>query len=309
MTTSGQAVEFSIEFGKTNNPFTWTHITCDSEFVNTALSKLALPKAAKEGLIAEETRPKSVAIENGLLICLRAINFNSASEPDDMVSLRLWLCENCIVSATKKNRGLRSVIQLKNDIGQGKKVSSLGDWLFQLLDKITDKISDEVEMMENRIEAFEELLNTDPEALERQNIINTRKQAAQIKRFISPQREALDALQFNAPQFSQIESFRIKEQSDRLLRYLDTLEVFKERCSLIQDELRHITAEKQSDRMYVLSLVTAIFLPLSFLTGIFGMNVAGLPGVEYGPAFNILMGGMVTIAVLIFVIMKLKKWW
>jgi zinc transporter len=72
--------------------------------------------------------------------------------------------------------------------------------------------------------------------------------------------------------------------------------------------LRNRIAEQQGMRMYVLSLVTAIFLPLSFLTGIFGMNVAGLPGTENPQAFTLLGVSMLAIAIGIGGYMVWKKW-
>ena len=77
---------------------------------------------------------------------------------------------------------------------------------------------------------------------------------------------------------------------------------------LLQEEFRSRIAEQQNQRMYVLSLVTAIFLPLSFLTGVFGMNVMGLPGVDNPLGFVWVAGSMLLLAVLVAVWMKVQKW-
>jgi len=77
---------------------------------------------------------------------------------------------------------------------------------------------------------------------------------------------------------------------------------------VLQGELQNRLAEKQNARMFVLSIVAAIFLPLSFLTGVFGMNVAGLPGLEYPNAFNILTGSMLVLAIALVAYMRWKKW-
>ncbi len=77
---------------------------------------------------------------------------------------------------------------------------------------------------------------------------------------------------------------------------------------MLQGELQNRLAEKQNARMFVLSIVAAIFLPLSFLTGVFGMNVAGLPGLEYPNAFNILTGSMLVLAIALVAYMRWKKW-
>jgi len=75
-----------------------------------------------------------------------------------------------------------------------------------------------------------------------------------------------------------------------------------------QEEFLGIMAHEQNTRMLVLSIVAAIFLPLSFLTGLMGMNVAGLPGLENEWAFAILVVIMLILTGLILWIFKIKKW-
>ena len=77
---------------------------------------------------------------------------------------------------------------------------------------------------------------------------------------------------------------------------------------MLYGELQNRIAEQQNSRMYLLSIVAAIFLPLSFLTGVFGMNVAGLPGMEYPVAFVLLVISMVVIALFIILVMWWKRW-
>jgi zinc transporter len=93
-----------------------------------------------------------------------------------------------------------------------------------------------------------------------------------------------------------------------MTRYVEDLDLAKERAMVLQDELRNRIAEQQGMRMYVLSLVTAIFLPLSFLTGVFGMNVAGLPGTEEPKSFAYLATAMVILAIILLISMLWKKW-
>ena len=82
----------------------------------------------------------------------------------------------------------------------------------------------------------------------------------------------------------------------------------RERAVLLQDELRNRVAEQQNQRMYVLALVTAVFLPLSFLTGVFGMNVGGLPGVESTSGFLYVASFMGVVALVVGIWMKFRKW-
>ncbi|MGJ8679378.1 CorA family divalent cation transporter [Paraglaciecola sp.] len=299
---------FTYTLGTPGAAFTWHHLISDEQASISTLDTLNIPKAAKEGLLADETRPKCFEIDNGFFVCLRAINCNGSAEPEDMVSIRIWLTKEKVITTTKTERGLKSIQELCKDIEKEYPIKDVGVWFCNLLEKVSHKISEQVDEIEFALEALEEQLNADPDSVNRQAVINIRKQAAHIKRFISPQREALEILHFSCDFISQIQTFRIKEYSDRVLRFLEELELVRERSILILEELRYAIAEKQNERMYVLSLVTAIFLPLSFLTGVFGMNVGGLPGVEEPTAFIILVIFMALVAALIFVTMKFKRW-
>ena len=135
-----------------------------------------------------------------------------------------------------------------------------------------------------------------------------RQRVAAIRRFLAPQKEALDTLSRLRKFFSEEESLHIREQTDRTLRYIEELDLLKERLLVMQDELRSQISEQQNMRMYVLSIVSMIFLPLSFLTGVFGMNVAGLPGTENPLAFSVLAFGMIILAIALLVFMRLRRW-
>ena len=83
--------------------------------------------------------------------------------------------------------------------------------------------------------------------------------------------------------------------SDRLLRFVEDLDAVRDRAAVTQEELSARLAESMNRTMYVLSIVTAIFLPLGLLTGLLGVNVGGMPGEESEQAFAyvcVLMGVM-----------------
>ena len=100
----------------------------------------------------------------------------------------------------------------------------------------------------------------------------------------------------------------MREQSDRITRYVEDLDLARERTIVLQEEILNRIAQEQNSRTYVLTIVAAIFLPLSFLTGVFGMNVAGLPGTTDTGAFLYLSLGMACVAIGSIICMRLKKW-
>lgn len=96
--------------------------------------------------------------------------------------------------------------------------------------------------------------------------------------------------------------------TDRVIRYTEDLDSVRDRAVVTQKELVNRLSEQMNMRMYVLSLVAAIFLPLGFFTGLLGINVGGIPGAENHYAFFIFILMLVVLVILQIVIFKKKKW-
>ena len=286
--------------------FNWFHIQADAQDSKECLQGLGLQNEIIDALCTTETRPKAIQFGQGMLVYLRGINRNPDADPEDMVSLRLWIGDNILISARRKNRQLLSVQDAKEELEKGYIPSSSLELTLRIITKIADRISETVDVLDEDLTEFEALDKSAKR--DRIKLSMIRRQAAAIRRYLAPQRDALDAMYRFNKSLNQQQSFELRDQTDRMTRYVEDLDLAKERAMVLQDELRNRIAEQQGMRMYVLSLVTAIFLPLSFLTGIFGMNVAGLPGTEDPKAFFYLATTMVVLAIMLLVGMLWKKW-
>ncbi|NNF15293.1 MAG: zinc transporter ZntB, partial [Gammaproteobacteria bacterium] len=97
-------------------------------------------------------------------------------------------------------------------------------------------------------------------------------------------------------------------ESDRITRYLEDIDLARERAVVLQEEIINQLAQEQNTRMYVLSVVAAIFLPLTFVTGLLGMNVGGLPGVENPQGFWFAAVIMTACSILMILYFRWRKW-
>jgi zinc transporter len=101
---------------------------------------------------------------------------------------------------------------------------------------------------------------------------------------------------------------RLKEATDRLVRCIEDLDSARDRAAVTQEELVNRLSEQLNTRMYVLSLVAAIFLPLGFLTGLLGINVGGIPGSDSPSAFLVFLLVLSVVVALQILIFKKKRW-
>jgi zinc transporter len=286
--------------------FNWFHVQADAKDSIDCLQGLGLQTEIIDALCNIETRPKAIQFGDGMLVYLRGINHNPDADLEDMVSLRLWVTKDRVISARRKNRKLLSVQDTKEALKKGFIPASPIDLMINIITKIANQISETVDMLNEDLAEFEALEKSEKQ--DRLKLSMVRKQAAAIRRYLAPQRDALDAIYRFNKSLSQEQAFELHDQTERMTRYVEDLDLAKEHAMVLQDELRNRIAEQQGMRMYVLSLVTAVFLPLSFLSGVFGMNVAGLPGTEEPQAFHYLVLSMGVLAVALLITMLWKKW-
>ena len=104
------------------------------------------------------------------------------------------------------------------------------------------------------------------------------------------------------------EAHELREEADRITRYLEDLELARERTMVLREEFLGQLAQEQNSRMYVLSVVAAVFLPLTFITGLLGMNVGGLPGLDNPKGFVGSVIAMLVAAVALVALFRSKKW-
>jgi len=265
------------------------------------------PDVVREGLLAEDTRPRCLRLPEGMLIQMRGVNLNPGAEPDDMVALRLWIDEHRAVCV--RGRRVFALADIRERLGLGTGPRSPGEILVQLADAIADRIRDVVSNQQDLVDEIDEAVieRVTPEL--RRKLAAPRRQAMTIRRYLAPQRDMLSRLAIEpTPLLSDRDRMHLRETADELTRQVEELDLLRERAALIQEQMSAMASEQMNRTMYVLSLVAAIFLPLGLVTGLLGVNVGGIPGSESPWAFAGLCALMVVLAVLEFLLFRKMRW-
>ena len=289
-------------------PNCWLHLDfTDAHVRDWLLRKSGLDHAIVDAMLDDESRPRVVEHDHGLLVILRGVNMNPGSHPEDMVSIRVWIEQQRVI--TTRRRKLLSIKGMRENIDNGTGPTDPANFLLSLIERLDDRIGPVVDHLDEQIEAAEAQFEAGNVRAYSGEFADLRRQTARIRRYLAPQREALDRLsRQSTDMLTSDQCFELREEVDRITRYLEDLDLVRERSMVAQEEILGQLAHDQNSRVYILSLVAAIFLPLSFVTGLMGMNVGGLPGTEFGLAFwllVIMMGGAAAGIVGYF---KWKKW-
>ncbi|MGK0190175.1 MAG: zinc transporter [Verrucomicrobiales bacterium] len=286
----------------------WLHFDLTSALTREWLSQHSgLDRLAVESLLTVESRPRVTRLGNGALMAFRGVNLNEDAAADDMIGIRVWLDEHRVISTERRN--LRSVGDVAASLETGDGPASTSQLITELSRRLVTRMSDTVDNLEELIADLEVQTLNENSRETRFALANLRRQLIALRRYLAPQREALASL--IALKFSWInddDRLSLRETSDRLIRHLEDLDAIRERAAVTQEELQNRLAEQQNVRMYVLSIVAAIFLPLGFLTGLLGINVGGIPGAESSASFWVFVIFLLLVVALQVVFFRSRKW-
>lgn len=299
----GALDQWTVDAGKL-----WLHLdVSDPGSYRWLTRESGLPDGAIDALLAEETRPRSAVSEHGLLVILRGVNTNPGEDPEDMVSVRVWVDADRVISSQR--RQLLSIQDLAEALDAARGPVRPGELLAVLVERLADRIGGFVDAIDNKLDDTEDAAGGGDWSAVRPRLAALRRQIAAVRRFLAPQRDALDRLNRQAvPFLDEADTLSLRQEADRITRYLEDLDLARERAVVLQEELLSQIAQQQNSRMYVLSVVAAVFLPLTFVTGLLGMNVGGLPGIDspWGFLGSLLIMLVTGGALLMF--FRRKKW-
>ncbi len=289
----------------------WRWIHCDRTspgFV--AWSAAHLPRPVRAGLMQAETRPHFEPIGEGFLVTLRGINLNPGEESEDMVALRLWIGPDLIVST--RMRRIFAFDDLVQALADGQAPVTPAAFVARLIDALTARIETTTAEREDRTDAIEEiLLDDEPDAVGKGEIEIARlaRSVIKLRRHIAPQREALSRLATaEGDLFGNAEGYEIRNAANRTMRAVEELDTVRDRLASLRAHTDSLQAARLGRNGFVLSVVAAVFLPLGFLTGLFGVNVAGMPGTSWPWAFAALSGAMAAMGLGLWFFFRWMKW-
>ena len=288
--------------------FVWVHLDYKAAAAQEWLNRNSgLDEISVAALLAEETRPRCTIVPDGLLLSLRGVNMNPGADPEDMVAIRLWTDGQRII--TTRRRRLLFIPDLKTAIDAGQGPCSVSEFIVDLSARLIERMADVIDDIDDAVDALEDKVLTAESHLLRTEIAEIRREAIGLRRYLAPQREAMTRLYSERIDWlDELSRVQLREIADRNTRYIEDLDSARERAAVTQEELMGRLSEQMNNRMYVLSIVAALFLPLGFLTGLLGINVGGIPGTDYQPAFLIFVVLLVLVLALQLWILKWKKW-
>lgn len=276
----------------------WVHLDLTRDRARDWLRKESgLMPLVADALLVDETRPRAQAIGDGLLVILRGINLNEGAEPDELISIRVWVEPGRVI--TLREQKFRTISALRERSEAGRAPLTGGAFVAAIAEGLGGRIGESVENLRDMLDDIEETMldgDRDDERW-RSQLATIRRQAIAYRRHMIPQREALNELAFDeSGLLDDHDRAHLRVSMEHLARDCDALEEVRDRAAVTQEELRARHDARVGRTVYLLTLVATVALPLGLLTGLMGINVGGMPLVNSRAGFWVVVAVMVAIA-------------
>ncbi len=271
---------------------------------------LQLDQLLLADVLETNARPKIHEYEDWIFLSLKMVQFNEEKKHFSVENLSIIFNDNILISFQEKKRDVFEPVRERIRNQKRTLRSSKTDYLlFALLDTVIDNYLYVLSLFGEKIESFEEVLLDKPDKNVIEKINLFKKELNYIRKGIKPAREMILAL-------SKIESDFIHKKNDVHFKELvnninqasDSLDSYRE---LLSDQLNiyhMIISSKLNDTMKFLTIFSVIFIPLTFIAGIYGTNFEFLPELHFKYGYFIMLGLMAVITVLMLLYFKRKKW-
>lgn len=306
----GEGTVRAVEIGEAchiHGGFVWVHLNEGSDHARHWLTDIAqLPQIAVDALTAVETRPRCDAIGEAAVVNLRGLSSNPMAMSDPLASVRVYAAAGRIISVTRNP--VKAVDAVVAAVASGR-VADPGDLIHELANAITETLDPTVAAIGDELDDCEAMLEGSKAFELRRTVSRVRAEAIGYRRFLGPQRAALEKLaSLDLPWLSDDDRLHLAASADRAARMAEELEAIRERAGLMHETLTDLRTELIDERSLIIAVVAFVFLPLTFLTGLLGMNVDGIPYAREPWAFWGVVGVCVVIALAITAVFVRRHW-
>lgn len=263
-----------------------------------------------EDILNTDQRPKVEDYGDYLYVVVKMLEYDTVRQELVIEQLSLVVGPNYVISFQERPGDFFDPIRHRIRHGLGRVRKMKADYLaYVLLDMIVDNYFVVLDRLGEKIEALEEIVVTNPKPGTEQHIFQLKREMIFLRKAAGPLRDVVAGIQ-------RLESDLLRESTepfwrdlfDHSMRVTDSIDTFRDLLGGMMDSYWSTVTSRTNSVMKVLALFSTIFMPLTFITGIFGMNFANFPQLEWPHGFEWSLGLMALTSVVMVVIFKWKNW-
>ena len=262
-----------------------------------------------EDIVNTEQRPKIEDYKDYIFIVLKALHYD-ADQGLKIEQISIIIGVNYVITIQENRKDVFRPVRerIKNSTGRIRKVGA--DYLvYALIDAIVDNYFLVLEQLEGKIEFLEEELITNPTKTTLHLIHQLKREMLFMRKSLWPSREVINILQRGElPFINETTVVHLKDVYDHTIQVVEIIETLRDILSETLDIYLSSISNRINDVMKILTIITTIFIPLSFVAGIYGMNFKYMPELEWRFGYPVVLIFMAVVGIVMLFFFKKKKW-
>lgn len=263
-----------------------------------------------EDILDPDQRPKFEQTENGIFIILK--NLIPTNENSEFLSeqISIYLTDGKLITFQEFPDDSFKALKIRMQHAGSRMRSRRPDYLmYSIIDFITDHYFPVLDSCSNRIHSLEEAININPAQSLKKSIYKVRQDISEMHRIILPTREAISALhRTDNPVVTEKTRRYIRDVMDNIMQILDLNDDQNDHLSSLHDLFMSEMTYKMTNVMKILTVVTSIFIPLTFITSVYGMNFKYQPEYEWPWAYPVLWIIMLAVGIVQIIYFRRQNW-
>ena len=262
--------------------------------------------------ILSDQRPKVEDYDDYIFIVLKMLHYKKDNGEESIESdqISLILGPNYVVSFKEKEADIFRPLRERLRTGKGK-IRKLGaDYLaYSMMDLVIDDYFEILEKLGERFEDLEDLIVASPEPASLSTIYNLKRDMLFLRKSVWPLREAISRLQrMDSPLISESTRIYLRDLYDHTIQVIENVEAFRDLSASLLDTYLSSLSNRLNEVMKVLTVISTIFIPLTFIVGLYGMNFKYMPELDSSWGYPSVIAFMIVVAFIMLAYFKNRKW-
>lgn len=263
-----------------------------------------------EDIVNTIQRPKVEEFPNYVYAVLKMMAFDESTNRFDIEHVSLILGENYVISFQEHEGDVFDYVRERIRNAKGRIRSLKADFLaYALMDAAVDHYFLAVERIGDRIEDMDDHILTHPKPEDIQEVHKMKREILSFRKAVWPLREEVGALEKSETSLIRPETkVFLRDLYDHIIQIIDMLETFRDILGGIHDTYLSSVSNRMNEIMKVLTIISTIFIPMTFIAGVYGMNFEHMPELKWPFGYYLIWGIMLAIAVSLIFFFKRRKW-
>jgi len=301
-----------ISLVKSINGLAWVNIDGlhDEKSIEGICTYLGIHKLSMEDILSVGQRPKLEEYQDYVQAVLKILTLDSTEETIEYEQLSFILKGNILVTFQEKTGDVFDSVRIRIKEGKGNIRKRGADYLlYALLDLVVDHYFIILENFGEKLEDLETELLNNPDKTTLNKLHRLRRETLLLRRTVYPLREMIGRFEkLEEPLISNHIKVFIRDLYDHTIKVIENIEVLRDMTSGLLDLYMNTTSNKMNEIMKVLTILTSIFIPLTFISGVYGMNFVNMPELQFKYGYFAVLGLMVLVLIAMLIYLKRKKW-